>query len=72
MPPMPTPRLPKSKIPTWERRRNPDRWRWNGLRRTDPRMPKLEAGLEASPVRVILYAVAGTLTGLGILLLTLR
>jgi hypothetical protein len=69
---VPSPNLPKSKIPAWERRRRPDHWKWNGERRNDPHLPRLDRTLEASPRRVILYALAGTLAGLGILLLTLR
>lgn len=69
---VPSPNLPKSKIPTWERRRRPDRRKWNGARKGDPRLPRLDPSFEASPVRVLLYAVAGTLAGLGLLILTLR
>ena len=69
---VPSPNLPKSKIPTWERRRKPERRKWNGMRKGDPRLPGLDRSLEANPVRILLYAVAGTLAGLGILILTLR
>lgn len=69
---VPSPNLPKSKIPAWERRRRPEHWKWNGNRKGDPRLPRLERSVEANPVRVLLYAVAGTLAGLGILILTLR
>ena len=64
--------LPKSKIPAWERRRTMDRWKWNGQRRGDPRLPRLEATLETNPFRVVVYALVGSLAGLGILILTLR
>jgi len=72
MPPTPGPNLPKSKIPPWERRRGPQKWRWNGERRGDPRLPRLERSLEASPGRILIYAVAGALIGVGILFLALH
>jgi len=68
---VPSPNLPKSKIPAWERRRQPERRRWNGNRKGDPRLPRLDTSLEANPARILLYALAGTLAGLGILILTL-
>jgi len=71
MPSLPSSHLPKSKIPAWERRRAPEQWRWNGRRRGDPQLPRLETSLKTRPKRVILYAVAGSLAGLGILILTL-
>jgi len=37
MPPSPPLPLPPSRIPAWERRRNPDRRQWNGRRQADPR-----------------------------------
>lgn len=69
---VPNPNLPKAKLPAWERRRRPDHWKWNGERRNDPHLPRLDRALEANPTRVLLYALAGTLAGLGILILTLR
>ena len=65
----PTPRLPQSKIPAWERRRSPERWKWNGNRSSDPKLPKLELSGHYNPVRVLLYALARG--GLGVLLLFL-
>lgn len=72
MAPVPRPTVLKSKIPPWERRRGPDKWKWNGERRGDPRLPRLGKALEAHPGRILLYAVAGTLIGIGILFLTLH
>jgi len=37
MPPSPPLPLPPSRIPAWERRRNPDRRMWNGRRQGDLR-----------------------------------
>ncbi|GEM_PF-3364462 len=68
----PPTRLPSSRIPPWERRRRPDRWKWNGNRKGDPRLPALDPALEASPMRVILYGLAGSLLGLGFLLLAMK
>lgn len=45
MPPSPLLSLPPSRIPTWERRRNPDRSRWNGRRRGDLRFTLGPLGL---------------------------
>ena len=66
-----TPHLGKPRIPTWERRRQPARWRWNGNRRGDPRLPRLSSNREANPLRVICYALAGSLVGLSLLILAL-
>ena len=68
----PAPHLPKPRIPAWERRRQPARWRWNGSRRGDPRLPRLSSEREANPLRVICYALAGTLVGLSLLILALN
>lgn len=69
-----SPDLPKSKVPAWERRRGPERLRWNGRRRNDPRLPRLDRldRLDRPPTarRTLFYAVAGCLLGLGLLLLT--
>ncbi|BDU74471.1 hypothetical protein [Mesoterricola silvestris] len=72
MPPVPTHNLPKSKIPPWERRRGPQSWKWNGERRGDPRLPRLERALEARPGRLLVFAFAGMLIGAGILFLTVH
>ena len=69
---VPSPHIPKSSIPAWERRKRSDQRKWNGNRRGDPRLPGIETTLEANPARVMLYAVVGTLMGLGILILALR
>ena len=68
----PTPRIPKPRIPAWERRRQPPRWRWNGNRKSDPRVPRLSPNSESSPIRVICYALAGTLVGLSLLILAMN
>ncbi len=71
MPPRPGPNLPKSKIPAWERRRGPQTWKWNGERKGDPRLPRLDPSRDAQSWRVLLYAMAGALIGVGILFLAL-
>ncbi len=72
MPPTPSPNLPKTKIPVWERRRKPDRWKWNGSRKGDPHGPLRRHAGEARPKYALLYSAAGFLIGLGILILALR
>ena len=69
MPPLPGTRLPTSRIPRWERRREKQRWKWNGLRRGDPRLRSLTFG--ARPGHPLIYALAGVLAGVGILVLAL-
>jgi hypothetical protein len=68
---LPSPNFPKSNIPAWERRRRSGQRQWNGKRRGDPQLPRLETALAATPTPVVLYALAGTLIGLGILILAL-
>jgi hypothetical protein len=62
------PSLPRSKVPSWERRKAPFRRRWNGRRREDPRLPRWE-GLPLTR-QTFLYALAGLAIGLIILVLT--
>ena len=69
MSPKPPPPLPRSRIPAWERRRAPDRWRWNGRRNNDPRLPRLTA---ASLGQILYYAFAGSVLGLLMFLLAMR
>jgi len=61
MAPAPHPQVPKSRIPTWERRRSPERWKWNGNRRGDPKFPALDATEQANPRRVLILALFITL-----------
>ncbi len=72
MPPRPGPNLPKSKIPPWERRRGPQSWKWNGERKGDPRLPRLDPSRDVQSWRVLIYAMAGALIGVGILFLALH
>jgi len=69
---VPSPHIPKSSIPAWERRKRSDQRKWNGNRRGDPHLPKIENAMATNPTRVALYSLAGALVGLGILLLALR
>lgn len=68
----PSPHLPKSKIPAWERRKTAERWKWNGRRQGDPGLPTLETRLDARPVRILLWSLAGGLAGITILFFALR
>ena len=68
----PTPNFPKSKIPPWERRRRPERWRWNGNRKGDPCLPRLAPTTETSPGRILLWAVLGSIIGCLVLFLAIH
>lgn len=63
-----SPDLPPFRIPAWERRRGPDRFRWNGKRRNDPRLPPWMTAL--ADRRTLAFALGGCLLGLALLLLT--
>ena len=69
MSPNPSLPLPRSRIPAWERRQAPERWRWNGRRNHDPRLPRFTA---ASLGQILYYAVAGSVLGILMFLLSQR
>jgi hypothetical protein len=69
---VPSPNLPHSSLSTRERRRNAPRWKWNGNRHGDPHLPRVDTTLAANPGRVLFYALAGSLIGLGIFFFALR
>ncbi|BDU78339.1 hypothetical protein [Mesoterricola sediminis] len=66
------PPLPSSRIPTWERRRTPDRRRWNGNRKGDPQVPRLEWSLEIRPQRLALIVGGAALAWVLLLFLAFR
>lgn len=67
----PSSHLPKPRVPAWERRRGPQRRRWNGRRREDPRLP-VNPDSWARASQVLLKAFAGILLGLGMILLAMH
>jgi len=69
---LPSPKLPKSRIPAWERRRGPDRWQWNGRRRGDPHLPFQAPAEKGAPLRLLFFALAGSLAGLSLLILAFK
>lgn len=64
--------LPRTRIPAWERRRKPDRRRWNGNRKGDPQVPRLELSLEIRPLRLALILGGAAIAWALMLFLTLR